>query len=796
MGFHGHGHQAHGHGHPGHPHGPGGPGSSATLQPLPLPGTIGADPPSTGASSVGRGEARSDRESSSARGSGTNTARILRKLRPAASIAGEKEKERERERERERANRAESTEEASSASVEMMARSSTGSVHSRASMVLQVRAAAGSPEPQQQQQQRAGSRGESRRKQKRKAWRSSKPAACAAERNPTIDAERSFQVLLQMARNPECLGYLLRGLLANIPALLRLLQALNDPPLHRSMAGLLHAVLKTALDTYGSASTATASTAATTTTTTTTASAAVNGIGQGQPTAQASSAAPEPSTASSAGPSPEQRELSAALCLLLRVCLSLIHGVHDLQYTAMVTINKVIDACVVHRLTHVKVRTSDALQHPCTQRLAKEDAAASAGDGHGTAASTAAAAGTDTATTTTTTTTAASVPRGTRLHKSGAKRLGSVWRTMAGEQLEQARRTVADQDAAREEAAQVVCVADVLSSAHALSVLNILHNALTLYKRVIGSKQQCSPSQREGSAVQQQLAQEPQLRILAAALDVTHDPQLLVLVLQIVATLALDPGHHRALLDHGLPDVLSQLLLPSDEWYYTNHSTKYARFVKHHAARTLVYLGLSHRVNTRFSVYDILTEDAPPPTPLTESLEDTYITQTSAPPNMVVEKETGKILGLSVEGAVLYMLKAFEVSLTQTAPTATATTSMANSTEMSTLQWVVSGATYHRAAPPGPVLRRADAKGDPCAPLFVQTLLACFPSVVSPVVLVRMLLHRLLTTAAPLQRWKSCASRSSFASASAHEAPRSPRSRASSTDTEPSSLRKRRKVRV
>lgn len=82
--------------------------------------------------------------------------------------------------------------------------------------------------------------------------------------------------------------------------------------------------------------------------------------------------------------------------------------------------------------------------------------------------------------------------------------------------------------------------------------------------------------------------------------------QLLVLVLQIVATLALEPAHHRALLDQGLPDVLSQLLLPSDEWYYTNHSTRYARYVKHHAARALVYLGLQHRVNLRFSVYDIL----------------------------------------------------------------------------------------------------------------------------------------------------------------------------------------------
>lgn len=60
-----------------------------------------------------------------------------------------------------------------------------------------------------------------------------------------------------------------------------------------------------------------------------------------------------------------RKELSAACCLLLKVCLNLIHGVHDLQYTAMVTINKIIDAVVVYRLGHVKVRTSEALRHPC-----------------------------------------------------------------------------------------------------------------------------------------------------------------------------------------------------------------------------------------------------------------------------------------------------------------------------------------------------------------------------------------------------------------------------------------------
>jgi hypothetical protein len=47
-----------------------------------------------------------------------------------------------------------------------------------------------------------------------------------------------------MAGNPECLGYLLRGLLAHISSLLLFLQKLNEATLHRSMAALLHNVLK------------------------------------------------------------------------------------------------------------------------------------------------------------------------------------------------------------------------------------------------------------------------------------------------------------------------------------------------------------------------------------------------------------------------------------------------------------------------------------------------------------------------------------------------------------------------
>ena len=38
--------------------------------------------------------------------------------------------------------------------------------------------------------------------------------------------------------------------------------------------------------------------------------------------------------------------------------------------------------------------------------------------------------------------------------------------------------------------------------------------------------------------------------------------------------------------------------------YYTNHSTKYAKYVKYHAARILVYMGLFHRLGGRVDLFD------------------------------------------------------------------------------------------------------------------------------------------------------------------------------------------------
>ena len=64
------------------------------------------------------------------------------------------------------------------------------------------------------------------------------------------------------------------------------------------------------------------------------------------------------------------------------------------------------------------------------------------------------------------------------------------------------------------------------------------------------------------------------------------------------------PAYHASLSDADVADMLMQLLLPSDEWYYTNHSTKYAKYVKYHAARILVYMGMFHKLGGRVDIFD------------------------------------------------------------------------------------------------------------------------------------------------------------------------------------------------
>ncbi|CAL1528799.1 unnamed protein product, partial [Lymnaea stagnalis] len=146
-----------------------------------------------------------------------------------------------------------------------------------------------------------------------------------------------------------------------------------------------------------------------------------------------------------------------------------------------------------------------------------------------------------------------------------------------------------------------------------------------MHKRIIGTRHKCTPSVRQrhcthhclqilsarvltlmchSAHVQHKLVTRGHLKMLVEALDPNHDPQLLCLLLQALACVAMTPAYHSALSEADVADMLMQLLLPSDEWYYTNHSTKYAKYVKYHAARILVYMGLFHKLGGRVDIFD------------------------------------------------------------------------------------------------------------------------------------------------------------------------------------------------
>jgi hypothetical protein len=65
----------------------------------------------------------------------------------------------------------------------------------------------------------------------------------------------------------------------------------------------------------------------------------------------------------------------------------------------------------------------------------------------------------------------------------------------------------------------------------------------------------------------QKLTERSQLKTLVQLLDPTLDPQLLCLLLQTVALIALNPSTHRNFIEMQVDDPLIQMLLPADDWF-------------------------------------------------------------------------------------------------------------------------------------------------------------------------------------------------------------------------------------
>ena len=81
---------------------------------------------------------------------------------------------------------------------------------------------------------------------------------------------------------------------------------------------------------------------------------------------------------------------------------------------------------------------------------------------------------------------------------------------------------------------------------------------------------------------------------------------LICLILQTLGVVALNPDSHEILTQADIPDTVLHLILPADEMFYTNQTTKFARYVKHLGARILVYMGLLTKVSNKVNLFDIL----------------------------------------------------------------------------------------------------------------------------------------------------------------------------------------------
>ncbi|XP_076341491.1 uncharacterized protein LOC143242036 [Tachypleus tridentatus] len=447
-------------------------------------------------------------------------------------------------------------------------------------------------------------------------------------------AEIAVQTLTKMASNPECLSSVLTGLQIQIPAVVEMAEKVTGGLLHKPVSELLTQVLLTAVNQYRE--------------------------DQDQPIRK------------------RQEQLILYLCLILRVAVSCLRGGQSLQFTALLTINKVVDVCILYGVLLHKVparsKNSRSLVKSLHSSSFKENSSHSSRI----------------------TQQHESIPKGfllenKNIHDAEAKKesLGkegvqamrrwpNSWKTP---QKEPPSKGSPETENPSDKPPEENSVLGILNYEGIDLLLNVLNNAITLYKRVVGTRLQCTPSRRwrhcsyhclqimsarillymcQSEEVQERLTEDGHLKILIASLDSTNDPQLLCLVLQVIGTLALHPRYHMVLLGTGdLADCLTQLVLPSDEWYYTNHSTKYARYVKHHAGRILVYLGLEQRLRSKVYLFDIFEDPEPPPTPLQDRVEDSFIVMTSLAPSSVRD-DNHQYIGMRLESVVRDMFRHIE----------------------------------------------------------------------------------------------------------------------------------------
>ncbi|XP_064631376.1 uncharacterized protein LOC135489776 isoform X2 [Lineus longissimus] len=415
-----------------------------------------------------------------------------------------------------------------------------------------------------------------------------------SEKNRFEETEQCLNVLIKLAMNSECVPPLLDGLATCMLSVMSISDQSSDPVIEKAVNELFNKIIQTCCDELQELTSL-----------------------------------------------EEKHNIFIQLSKLLNTAFELLKGKQSLHFTALTAINKIIDMCIVNGVYNVCGLGNAHISE--TTRLHKARTPNNSFRGE--------------------------------VQKTALKKrtsLDGVANTHRDKQKEDLPETV-------DQSAEIHTPVEKLMSTDPSQILNVLHNSITMHNRITGTRAKCTPSTRvrhcthhclqilsariltvmcHGINVQHRVINDGHIKTLIEALDPNHDPHLLCLILQALACIAMNPSFHQALSDALIADALMQLLLPSDEWYYTNHSTKYARYVKYHAARILVYMGLFHCLGGRVDLFDtkIFTDDTPNPVLQVHYPEDNFI-ELMALGKVSMWDATGRLEACSLEGLVAHVIE-------------------------------------------------------------------------------------------------------------------------------------------
>ncbi|XP_062591377.1 uncharacterized protein LOC134252848 isoform X1 [Saccostrea cucullata] len=506
------------------------------------------------------------------------------------------------------------------------------------------------------------------------------------------EAERTLYALKKLAANKECITSLLDGLTNYIRIVLTLADNSEYPSVEKAINELLNQILQTCYE-------------------------------QLQLTQD-----PD-----------EKYELFIQLSKLLTASLELLRGGQSLHFTALSIVNRIIDMCIVHKNYEIPSAVSQSTIREYLDQGSSDTLHKSPKHSGNNAAK----------------------------HEDGSGASAAFKRPFANFQKSGNHDTHCDKTDDGADMGRVnlspqfsFSPLEILTSYNPSQILSILHNSITMHKRIIGTRQKCTPSTRlrtcthhclqilsarilvvmsHGSYVQHRIIADGHIKTLVEALDPNHDPHLLCLLLQALASIALNPHHHQSLNDADISDMLMQLLLPSDEWYYTNHSTKYAKYIKYHAARILVYMGLLHKLGGRVDLFDRkLFMDTDTNSHLqVHSPEDSFI-ELMAIGRVVMWNENHHLQAASLEGLVAELIEEAVGDESDSSPS-----TINLSTSVQSLATLVKQSQNTVLSPfisPScsmEFLTEIDKKP------FREQLLMALPMLVHPVIILRLLAHKL-----------------------------------------------------